>query len=67
MCVGLIVTQIKILVVKLVKSIESTVIGCSVRVRRPVSMRLVVTTFAGVVFGLFLGVSLPPISFAKAC
>ncbi|KAK1383859.1 Lysine ketoglutarate reductase trans-splicing protein [Heracleum sosnowskyi] len=37
----------------------------SVRVRRPVSMRLVITTFAGVVFGFFLGVSLPPSSFAK--
>lgn len=51
---------------KLVKSIESIVSGCSVRIRRPVAMRLIVTTFVGVVFGIFLGVSFPPVSFSKA-
>ncbi|XP_074357703.1 uncharacterized protein LOC141697305 [Apium graveolens] len=37
----------------------------SIRIRRPVSMRLIVTTFVAVVFGIFLGVSFPPNSLAK--
>lgn len=41
--------------------------GCSSHVRRPnETMRLLVTTFVGIVFGFFLGVSFPTISLTKA-
>lgn len=41
-------------------------LGCSGSIRKPnEAMRLVVTTFIGVVFGFFLGVSFPTLSLTK--
>lgn len=40
--------------------------GCSSTVRKPnETMRLVVTTFVGIVFGFFLGVTFPALSLTK--
>ena len=40
--------------------------GCSGGIRKPnETMRLLVTTFIGVVFGFFLGVSFPTVSLTK--
>lgn len=64
-----VVTQIHISVVKSVIFMASIVFGCSANIRRPdKAMTLVVTTFVGVVFGFFLAITFPPISFNnKAC
>lgn len=41
-------------------------IGCSLTTRKPSEiMRLFVTTFIGVVFGFFIGVSFPTLSITK--
>ena len=43
-------------------------LGYSGSIRKPnEAMRLVVTTFIGVVFGFFLGVSFPTLSLTKVC
>lgn len=41
-------------------------VGCSSTYRKPSeSMRLIVTTFVGVIFGFFIGISFPTLSITK--